>query len=86
MTGKEIAVAVNQIIAEIDRMQFREAINWGDLRVISVDEIRQIYPIEMGYTRVAIEEADHECSKFCAYIIAEFQKKYGIALYVETEW
>jgi hypothetical protein len=87
MTGKEIAEAINRIIKEIDRDKttFNEAINWGDLSVVSVDEIRQICPIETGYTRVVIEEASPDCVMFCAYIADEFRKKYGIALYVETE-
>ena len=90
MTGKEIADAVNGIIGSLDKKDFStEAINWGDLSVCQVDEVRPIYPIEVGkigYTQITIEEASPDAHHFCEFIANEFEKKFGFGVVVKSEW
>ena len=56
-----------------------EPINYGDLGCVEVKEFTDHTFL------VLIEEADPQCSRFCAWV-AEWLQKWGWAARVETEW
>jgi len=86
MTGKDIAYAVNEILKDIDKTKYK-VVNWSDLRVIQVNETREIYPeTEDRIYEVIISEASPENYDFQYELMTEFYNKYQKKIIVNTEW
>jgi len=90
MQGQEIADKVNKIISSLKRKKDKgyryEAINWGDLRVVEVSIIQEIYPEADTRIEVLIEEAAPESRNFCENIMSIALEKHGLEINVRTEW
>lgn len=91
MTGQEIADIVNKIISGLRRKRSthykNEAINWGDIRVVEVTQVHELYPDNHNMRiEVLIEEAAPESMNFSGDIANIALEKYGLEISVRTEW
>jgi hypothetical protein len=85
MTLDEIKAKVNALIQEaaLDKEDFPEAINWGDLKCIDV--VPYSYSLDEGYY-ITIDEASPDCPIFQKWIANEMYLRHDINVTVETEW
>jgi hypothetical protein len=86
ITGQEIADGVNKIIEELRENKPNGSINWGDIRCVSVKTVNYIFPDEEEEIEVEVGEASPE-NYICQLLIYDkFKERFGIDLYVRTEW
>jgi len=89
MTGKEIAEGIDEIIKSLDKFDDvlkNEAINWGDLRCISVNECKCIYPEDDFEIVATVSEVAPESYKFAKVIQDKFKEKYNFDIEIKMEW
>jgi len=89
MTGQEIADAVNSILKEASlyKEDFSlDAISWGDLKCNEVRQISTIYPEEDNSIEVIINEASPDAYHLCEFVYDKLAERYGVEVYVRTEW
>lgn len=90
MTGQEIADIVNKIISGLEQKRSthykHEAINWGDIGVVEVNRVEEIYPQEDMRVEVLIEETAPDSGNFCGDIMNIAREKYGLEISVRTTY
>jgi len=89
MTGQEIADAVNSILKEASLYKedfSMDSINWGDLKCNEVREVSTIYPEEDKSIEIIIDEASPDAYHLCEFVYDKLSERYGIEVYVRTEW
>jgi hypothetical protein len=89
---KEIVNRINDILKEMyNNRNDNYAVNWSDLSVIEIFELRLVYPIinDMSNNKsylVIISEASPNESEFSYKVEQLYYNKYNENIQVKTEW
>ena len=88
MTNEQIAETLDEMIESMpitDRKNMG-AVNWGDIGVRSISEVKEVWPIhEEPVLEVLVEEADPSCG-LGNYLSERLFAEYGVMVFVRTEW